>query len=624
MASLALIAPSVRSGAHMDTHFQQLCAWVTLPSTHYPTVGSKRCVAMFIRPLLADKQLNKGQKLTFIPVPPFASFDFSSPFATALRELTVNQPYTGSVPIWNWDYLYVSVPTGNTNTLLIQMDQTDDIAEADCDIFVKHGSIPSHTDYDWRDVSLGGHITHNITNAVAGRYYIGVFAFRQCHYRIRASLGAACPNNCNNHGLCNSMGQCECTGEYTGADCSARMPTLALNSPSSGTVLQRAWSYLRINLPYTYSALTVTLTQADQSANTDLDLYVRRGAIPTQLQFDYANGSMHYSSSVSLVDAAAGDWYVGVWGYKCATATGCRFTVTAAVTDRCPNRCSMRGFCRGTVCSCQPGYTGDYCEAQTAALTLGSTYHGYVENFAWNYYTFRSSTANPIRINVAPGQIATGDCDLFVRKNERPTIFRYDYKDTSLSSNATLDIASPGDHTWHVGLYGFRRCDYSLQLTTITDAGNCQHGGTPVTGGTCLCPAGYGGNLCEVTVHPLALPNTAGVAGSVRSGEFVYYNVSLPDTPSDFVVYVKETKENSQGEIWVYLNQQFIPTIREHAFSDIDTNTRYHMIHVTRQQLPQRKVGAQNFIIGIYGSPYIVGATTTSSYRLTAWASPFH
>lgn len=501
------------------------------------------------------------------------------------------------------------------------MEQTDGMSEPDCDLYVKYNSIPSRTDFDWRDISTNGIVTHNITNAPAGRQYIGIYAFRPCNFRLQATLGDSCPGNCNGHGTCNSLGKCVCTGAWTGEDCNTRIPTIAMDSTYRGSVASSKWTYVSVSLPHSYSALTFTLTQDDHSSQTDLDLYVRRGGVPSLMQFDYANGSMHYTSMVSVSDAAPGDWFVGVWGYSCKTST-CGFSLAVSNTDRCPNRCSMRGFCRGTVCSCQAGYTGEYCETQTAPMTLGTAYHGYVESFAWNYYTMRASTSNTVRLNAVHNLLADGDCDLYVRKDQRPTIFAYDYKDNSLSTNSTVDIDTPGDHVWHIGMYGYRRCDYRITAALINDAGNCQHGGRPNPQGSCICPPGYGGDLCQYTVLNLPLTGQP-PTGVVRSGEFVYYNVSLPETPSDFIVYVKETRENSVGEVWVYLSQEFIPTIREHAFSDIDTNTAYHMIHVTRDKLPQRRAGPQNFIIGVYGSPYIIGATTTSSYQITAWASPF-
>ena len=64
-----------------------------------------------------------------------------------------------------------------------------------------------------------------------------------------------------------------------------------------------------------------------------------------------------------------------------------------------------------------------------------------------------------------------------------------------------------------------------------------------------------------------------------------------------------------------------IPTVRDHAFEDVDTNTAYHMIQVKRDQLPQHKTGPQSFIIGVYGSPYLISGS--ASYKLSAWASPF-
>lgn len=521
--------------------------------------------------------------------------------------------------MWTWEYWSFNVPTGNRNTLLFQIDQQG-TGDVDCDVYIKRGELPSHSNYDFRDISLDGHVEHNITNP-SGRYYVGVFAFRECSYSIKATLGNACPNNCNGRGVCTNLGVCECTGGWTGRDCSRQIPNLAMNTPTDSVVGVREWKMFRVNLQYTYSALTFTLQQTGATANTaDLDLYVRRGLAPTLLNFDYANGSMATTSSVSVADAASGEWYVGVWGYACPSAQGCTFRISASVSDRCPNRCSMRGFCRGTVCSCTPGFSGDYCESMTSPMSIGSVYSGYVESFAWNFYTFSTLSSNPIRINVLPGAIHDGDCDLYVRRDARPTIFQYDYKDNSLDTNVTLDISNPGSATWNIGMYGYRRCDYTIQITSITEQGRCQNGGIS-NGGNCICPAGWGGDLCQIRVLNM-LPSPSDYSGDVGSGQFVYYNLSLPNTPSDLVIYLKETSPNAKGLVWLFLNQEFIPTIRDHAFEDIDTNTNYHMIKITSSQLPQRRTGPQNFIVGVYGSPYIISNSRTG-YRLSAWASPF-
>jgi len=524
--------------------------------------------------------------------------------------------------MWTWEYWAFNVPQGNTATMLITVDQAAGDTEADCDIYIKHNELPSHSVYDYRDVSLNGHMEQNVSNAKSGRYYIGIFAFKECAYTIKATLGNACPSNCNNRGLCNAFGVCECSGYWTGPDCGQQIPQLQLNTPVSSSVGAREWKMYRVNLPYTYSALSFTLQQTGPTQNTaDLDLYLRRGSPPTIINFDYANGSLSHTSVISVTDAAAGDWFIGVWGYACPTSS-CTFTLTASITDRCPNRCSLRGFCRGTACSCSSGFSGDYCETQTAPMQLGRAYTGYVESFAWNYFTFRALSSNPIRISVSPGEIRDGDCDLYVRKDERPTIFQYDYKDNTLQSDSVLDITNPADRNWHIGVYGYRRCDFHINITSISDSGRCRNGGVSTgSGGTCNCPAGWGGDLCEVRVLPLN-PSSS-YTGTVTSGAFVYYNFSVPETPTDLVVYLQETTPNSKGHVWIYLNQDYIPTVRDHSFEDIDTNTNYHMLKITRAQLPQRRTGRQNFIIGVYGTPYLLQGAS-AGYRLAAWAAPFH
>lgn len=111
------------------------------------------------------------------------------------------------------------------------------------------------------------------------------------------------------------------------------------------------------------------------------------------------------------------------------------------------------------------------------------------------------------------------------------------------------------------------------------------------------------------------------VSGSIVNGAFKYYNFSLPYTPTDLVIYLKETSNHSRGNIWLFMSQQHVPTIREHGFEDVDTNDQYHMLKITKMDLPQRQEGPQNFIIGVYGSPYLLGPS--ANYQLSAWAPPF-
>ncbi|MCV2359093.1 pre-peptidase C-terminal domain-containing protein [Paucibacter sp. TC2R-5] len=84
------------------------------------------------------------------------------------------------------------------------------------------------------------------------------------------------------------------------------------------------WSYYAINLPSSASKLTVTV----RGSNGDADLFVRKDLRPTTTTYGCKSDGSTSAETCSITSAAAGTYYVGVYGYSAYTG----LTVTATVT----------------------------------------------------------------------------------------------------------------------------------------------------------------------------------------------------------------------------------------------------------------------------------------------------
>lgn len=51
---------------------------------------------------------------------------------------------------------------------------------------------------------------------------LSVYVIALCAFWLQ-TVSAVCPNHCNNNGLCDKYGRCECSAGYMGADCSERI-----------------------------------------------------------------------------------------------------------------------------------------------------------------------------------------------------------------------------------------------------------------------------------------------------------------------------------------------------------------------------------------------------------------
>jgi hypothetical protein len=162
--------------------------------------------------------------------------------------------------------------------------------------------------------------------------------------------------------------------------------------------------------------LGVTLTQTTAG---DCDLYVRFNEAPTVWNWDFANVTRGNLSTITVEGARTGYYFIGVYGFQ-----ACSYIIVAQTQSACPNQCSQHGTCSGTTCTCQPGYTGNYCNSMTDTLQPDQLANGYVEYNTWNYFTYHSNSDANLVIHV--NQSSTkDDCDLYVRAGSNPTRFQF-------------------------------------------------------------------------------------------------------------------------------------------------------------------------------------------------------
>jgi hypothetical protein len=166
--------------------------------------------------------------------------------------LASGQNVVDSVEGGAWRYFVTDTQPGQVLTWTVN-------STGDCDLYVRHDSIPTRRDYDQNDIGLSTSFTLQAVNNRSRRWYTGVHGFMQCDYTIRVTVtgtpiapvfvglvgldwslesclivcvcgnvcgvggssGGECPKGCSGHGTC-ARGQCQCQEYWGGLDCSTR------------------------------------------------------------------------------------------------------------------------------------------------------------------------------------------------------------------------------------------------------------------------------------------------------------------------------------------------------------------------------------------------------------------
>ena len=417
-----------------------------------------------------------------------------------------------------------------------------------------------------------------------------------------------CPNNCFDHGNCDH-GECVCYPNYGGENCEYEFRRLHPGMDLLGEVSLSSWDYFNVEVHEVGSDVVFTVNElAISGTSSDCDMYLGYEKIPTRWDWDYANVTLGESSSIVISSSEEGIYVLGVYGY-----TSCSFSVSVVITSdasSCPDECSDHGSCLAGECNCSPGFEGLSCDWMNSPLVLDRPQTGYVAKNGWNYYHARAITESLLVISLE--QNGDGDCDLYVKADEKPNRFTFDYVDLSLDDSMSITISEPGDHTWFIGVFGWEACRYSIVLDEVKSCEcgeNNPHGECREGYSECFCSVGWTGD--DSSQPQTALEN--GVSSSVRPHEWKYYQLPA-NTTTTGVVSLNEI--TNVGLLWLSVSYTDTPSLS--SFDLIDNQpSETHEISIG---LPQST--GRSLFIGVYGSPYNTHDDEIP-FELIAWGAPF-
>jgi len=289
-----------------------------------------------------------------------------------------------------------------------------------------------------------------------------------------------------------------------------------------------------------------------------------------------------------------------------------RVTVYPLGSD-CVNNCSYHGTCNSGTCVCSSSsFSGVSCQKMTSPLTLNVPQVGFVGERSWNFYTAQANFKNDLVIQLQQSSNIF-DCDMYVKANNVPNLFNFDYAEFSEDHLYYLNIPNPASTVWNIAVYGYTECAYNITIIEATSCdcpadshGSCRFGST-----VCMCQDGWGGPGCLDPVMPLQ--SGIVVKGfTVTQNKWRYFSLQTPKTVGVSVA-IRETQ--TQGQLWLFLNSRNTPTLVTNEGADRSVTASFHQIAIVKEF----KEDVVTF--GVYGNPYATAGNV--AFDIIAWYSPF-
>ena len=242
---------------------------------------------------------------------------------------------------------------------------------------LRHGELPltfsnEHVIASVSRYSYGTVVRIPQSQLTGGQYYLSVTGtdilnqdtFVSFHYN-------QCPHSCNDHGFCNSNNNtCTCDKFWNvQEDCSVNHTALtngqhfnvALAGHSSQLFEIGANSAIAMN-----PCDIVVRTYSPQTLHSYPRLYIRKGARPEALAFDYTNAvPAVWNATVKIPHTdvnAAGLYFLQIQN---AEPTAVSIQVVYEIVPFCPPKCHHHGECTSVgLCICRDGWAGGDCSVE--------------------------------------------------------------------------------------------------------------------------------------------------------------------------------------------------------------------------------------------------------------------
>jgi hypothetical protein len=268
----------------------------------------------------------------------------------------------------------------------------------DCDMYIKQGTPPTTSDYDFRPVDGGNNESISIGDPQAGPWYVllvadqaysGVTLLADYYERDRPV-----------------------------EDVTRLTPGVPVTGLGGQTGTQQ---YFSIEVPDKIKTLEIKMS----GGFGDADLYVRRGALPTGSDYDYRPNVTGNNEKVVVTEPAAGTWYIMIRSYH--TYSG--VTLVASFDSVTPE---------GVI-----------------ALTNGVPVTGMAGDAGSEQFFKIEVPADQTQLEIAISD-GTGDADLYVRLGDKPTTKDWDYRPYKLGNKETVTIDDPKAGTYFIMVRGYK------------------------------------------------------------------------------------------------------------------------------------------------------------------------
>lgn len=362
--------------------------------------------------------------------------------------LSSGQQISGSVAYQAWQHYYIDLP-GDVSQLSVELTAN---GSGDADLYVKKGSEPTTSSYDFRPYLSGSNETVTVTSSTSpsvssGRWYISVRGYSAASYYLRATVSAGAAPTATPTPLPSPTPQ----PTFTPTPTVTPTPPPGGGALSSGqqitdSVAYQQWDFYYIDVPAGSSQLLIDM---DANGSGDADVYVKKNSQPTLSSYDFRpwlNGSdenvtVNGSSSPALT---SGRWYIGVYGYS-AAGYKLRATISGAAPTATPSP------------SPTPSPTSS---GSAQVLNVSSS----VNQGAWkNYYVDVPSGKSLLQISMT----GTGDGDLYVRKDAYATTSTWDFRPYLYGTNENVTVSTStnpplSSGRWWISVYGYEAATFTI------------------------------------------------------------------------------------------------------------------------------------------------------------------